>query len=166
MMAGDDSNHSCSFLHYFMASFPTNAQRRIIHLTNRKLRTKDVDEIDVGDLLKFFGICMLITKFEFGSRSELWSRDTRCAYILVAALGESTGMGRNRFDEIWSCLTFSNQVGEQPEWMSHAAFCWQLVDDFVKDFNEHRRVNFQPSETVCLCIVVDYITHGITDLYR
>ena len=147
---GDDVNLTRSCLHYFEAAFPSNALRRILHLTNRKLRAKEVDEIDMGELYKFFGICILVTKFEFSSRRDLWSTISNCRYIPPASIGENTGMSRNRFDEIWSSLTFSEQEEERPDYMSHAAHRWQLVDDFVQDFNDHRRSNFSPSEVVRL----------------
>jgi hypothetical protein len=151
MTEGDDPDQKRTMMQYFMAVFPNNSMRRIIQLTNKKLRDKDIDEIDVGDLLKFFGICIVITKFEFGSRAELWSRTPSCPYIPAVCLGETTGMGRNRFDEIWHALTFSNQLEERPEWMSQHEYRWSRVDDFVNDFNEHRRANFRPSEVVRLC---------------
>jgi hypothetical protein len=116
--AGDDPRGERTMLDYFMSVFPPNASRRIILLTNEKLRAKELEEIDLGDLLKFFGILILITKFKFGNRSSLWSSRAECRYIPAPRFGDTTGMPRHRFDDIWRALTFSEQPPERPHGMS------------------------------------------------
>jgi hypothetical protein len=77
----------------------------------------------------------------------------------------TTGMTRDCFEEIWSVLTFSHQEPERPHGMSSAAYRWTLVDDFVDDFNRHRRARFRPSENVSL-MTSESITNITTlDLY-
>ena len=34
--------------------------------------------------------------------------------------------------------------------MSHKRHCWQLVDDFVQNFNNHRSNNFKPGTKICV----------------
>jgi Transposase IS4 len=59
-------------LDYFMACFPPQAMRNIIALTNKKLCEDDQQEMEMGELLKFFGVLILITQFEFNSQRDLW----------------------------------------------------------------------------------------------
>jgi hypothetical protein len=54
-------------LDYFMACFPPQAMRNIIALMSKKLREDDLQEMEMGELLKFFGVLILITRFEFNS---------------------------------------------------------------------------------------------------
>jgi hypothetical protein len=56
---------------YFMAAFP---QSHIVHmeqLTSKALQTKGKREISPGELLKFFGVLILGTRYKFGKRSDL-----------------------------------------------------------------------------------------------
>lgn len=151
MEDGDDTAGKRPLLEYFMATMPPAALKRIIRLMNEKLNKAGLEELDVGELIKFFGVLLLITRFEFGDRASLWSTKMDNPYIPAVCLGETTGMRRNQFDSIWRYLTFSECPDEQPEWVtSSAAHRWMHVDDFVTDFNCHRRANFRPSEIICI----------------
>jgi Transposase IS4 len=118
----------------------------------------------MAELLRFFGVCILITRTQFGRRRELWGRASGSKYIAPANL-QTTGMSRSRFEELWSVLSFSHQEPERPHGMSAADYRWTLVDDFVDDFNRHRQARFRPSETVS-STTVQSISNIITpDLY-
>jgi hypothetical protein len=54
-------------LDYFLACFPPQAMRNIIALTNKKLHIDDLQEMEMGELLKLFGVLILTTWFEFNS---------------------------------------------------------------------------------------------------
>jgi Transposase IS4 len=132
---------------YFMATMPGTTLRRIVNLTNKKLQEKEMEPMCMAELLRFFGICILITHCEFENRRDLWSLSTGCRFLTPASLGQ-TGMSRNRFEALWTMLTFSKQEPTMPEEMSSQEYRWQLVDDFVEDYNRHRRSCFRPSESV------------------
>jgi Transposase IS4 len=134
-------------LDYFMATMPGSTLRRIVNDTNDKLWDKDMEQITIAELLRFFGVCILITRCEFENRRDLWSLATGCKFLNPANLG-MTGMSRNRFEAIWIMLTFSKQEPTKPDEMSSQEYRWQLVDDFVDDYNRHRRSCFRPSERV------------------
>jgi Transposase IS4 len=103
----------------------------------------------VGEILKFFGIMILCTKFEFRSRSSLWSTTSVSKYIPAPSFG-TTGMSRMRFDDLWRYIRWSRQPVERPPDMTSEQFRWRLVDDFVGAFNDHRASTFQPSEMICV----------------
>jgi hypothetical protein len=48
----------------------------IVSLTNIQLTKKGNMATTRQEMLKFFGVCILATKFEFGSRAELWASQT------------------------------------------------------------------------------------------
>jgi Transposase IS4 len=148
MEPNDDlSDSKRSPIDYFMATMPGSTLRRIVSETSEKLCDKDMEPICIAELLRFFGVCILITRCEFEQRRDLWSLSTGCRFLNPANLG-MTGMSRNRFEAIWTMLTFSKQEPTKPDDMSSGEHRWQLVDDFVDDYNRHRRSCFRPSERV------------------
>jgi Transposase IS4 len=130
-------------LEYFLACMPPATIKRILKETNKKLTMHESSLLDIAELLRFFGICILVTRFEFESRRDLWSVNTSTKFIPPANFA-LTGMSRNRFEEIWSLMTFSCQPPVRPDNMSTQDYRWMLVDDFVTDYNKHRRVRFRP----------------------
>ena len=101
------------------------------------------------EIIKLFGILILITRFKFGSRASLWSPIQAFKYIPSASFGR-TGMSRKRFDVLFSCLRFSKHPEVRPSDMHSLAWRWTLVDDFIKAFNKHRERHFIPSEVICV----------------
>jgi Transposase IS4 len=124
---------------------PPTSIKRILRETNKKLLEQEADELGIAELLRFFGVCILVIRMQFGRRRELWGRVTGSKYIVPANFA-ATGMLRNRFKEIWSLLLFSHQEEVQPYGMSSADYRWTLVDNFVDDYNCHRVARFKPSE--------------------
>lgn len=102
-----------------------------------------------GEILKFFGVIILATRFEFGSRASLWSTTASAKYEQAPAFGR-TSMSRKRFDEIWSSIRFSQQPTVRPDGMSSEQHRWLLVDNFVANFNDYRVSNFSPSDLICV----------------
>ena len=99
------------------------------------------------EAVKFLGILLLITRFEFGSQRDLWSAFRRSNYIPAANLGK-TGISKNRFDQLIKCWRWSHQPEQRPTNMSSEEFRWMLVEDFVELFNDWRAKNFCPGENV------------------
>eukprot|EP00542_Grammatophora_oceanica_P010949 CAMPEP_0194045412 /NCGR_PEP_ID=MMETSP0009_2-20130614/16765_1 /TAXON_ID=210454 /ORGANISM="Grammatophora oceanica, Strain CCMP 410" /LENGTH=100 /DNA_ID=CAMNT_0038690263 /DNA_START=168 /DNA_END=467 /DNA_ORIENTATION=+ len=58
-------------------------------------------------------------------------------------------MARHRFDDIWSAIRFSDQPTVRPEDMTSEQYRWRLVDDFVDNFNLHRRTHVIPGPCIC-----------------
>jgi hypothetical protein len=47
-------------------------------------------------------------------------------------------------------MRFSAQPMERPDHLSSEEYGWLLVSDFVRFFNEHRAIQFFPSERICV----------------
>ena len=137
---GDDQN-SYSCLEYFLVLFPPEQLQLILQLTNNELAMARKNYTTAGDIVKFFGVMLLVTQFEFGSRASLWSNVTTNKYIPAPLFG-LTGMPRKWFDDLWMCIRFSDQPRNRPSDMTSEQYHWRLVDDFVKNFNEHQAQNF------------------------
>ena len=146
LVAGQDT---MSRLDYFLLMFPPTHLQDMARLTNTVLAAQSSERTSCGELLKFFGILILASKFEFKSIRSLWSTTAPSKYIPAPAFGR-TGMARRRFDDLWKCIRWSNQPSERPDGMTSEQYRWRLVDDFVDKFNEHRAAAFQPSELLCV----------------
>jgi hypothetical protein len=135
---------------YFMAVFPPEQLLRMVRLTNEKLIAKKKKaSMTTGELLKFIGVLILGTRFEFGSRADLWKTEATSRLLNPPAFGRKTGMSRGRFDDVWSCLTFS-RLAVRMEDQCSAEHRWQLVADFAQSINAHREANFTPSDLICV----------------
>ena len=79
----NDTNkvETMSRLDLFLMMFPPTQLQHIINLTNRNLRKEGRRETSKGEIVKFFGIIILGTKFEFASRRDLWETASKSKYI-------------------------------------------------------------------------------------
>ena len=127
----------CSCLDYFFLMFPPKQLSLMVELTNIQLAQKGKKLTTKGEIVRFLGVCILITRFECpGGRRTLWSKKPISKYIPAPALGK-TEMSRPRFDDLWSCIRFSRQPEHRPAGMSSETYRWSLVQDFVDNFNKH-----------------------------
>jgi hypothetical protein len=122
----------------------------ILRLTNIQLRSAGLSkDTTKGEILKFFGIIILASRFEFRSRASLWSSTAPSKYVPAANFGH-TGMTRVRFDNIWKYIRFSDQPDVSPDNISSEQHRWRLVDDFVTNFSDHQAETFIPSQRICV----------------
>ena len=148
----NDTNiiESMSRLDIFLLMFPPQQLQHIINLTNTNLRKEGQRDTTKGEIVKFFGIIILGTRFEFRARRDLWNTTSKSEFIDPPRFGQKTGMGRERFDHLWSAIRFSDQPAEREPDEDSSVYRWKLVDDFVKHFNEYRAGTYSPSD--CLCV--------------
>lgn len=95
-----------------------------------------------GELLKFFGMPILITRCELMERVTLWSVHSKCKCIPSCDFSGRTGMPRDRFNAVMSHLVWSVQPETRPEGMTSKACCWPLVEDFVRNFTTTGSASF------------------------
>jgi Transposase IS4 len=77
---------------YFMAVFLPDHLLRMVRLTNERLITKKRPCMTAAELLKFIGVLILGTRFEFGSRADLWKTEATSRLFNSPAFGRETGM--------------------------------------------------------------------------
>lgn len=146
---GSDPSARESRLDYFLLLFPHKALIHIVEETSASLLADGCQPTTVEEVIAFFGVVILATRFEFGSRASLWSENAYSRFHPAPHFGR-TGIGRRRFDDIWSNLRFSVQPDIRPEDVSSEEYRWMMVNDFVKFFNEHRHEQFIPSDRICV----------------
>ena len=74
--------------------FPPEQLQLILQLTNNKLAMARKNYTTAGEIVKFFGVMLLVTQFEFGSRASLWSNMSTNNNIPAPSFG-LTGMHRS-----------------------------------------------------------------------
>ena len=146
---GEGNPNLHSRLDYFMMMFPYRQLEGEVRWTNIQLHKARKQPTTAGELIKYKGIQLLATRFQFNSRSDLWSTTTQwCRYIPAPYFGR-TGMSRQWFDDLTSCLRCSLQPSQQLPGETSETYRWKLVDDFVAHFNLHRYHTFVPSQMLC-----------------
>ena len=110
---GGDNQNLYSRLEYFLILLPPQQLQLILQLTNNELAIARKNYTTAGEIVKFFGVMLLVTRFEFGSRASLWSNMTTNKYIPAPSFG-LTGMPRKRFDNLLMCIWFSEQPLNRP----------------------------------------------------
>jgi hypothetical protein len=121
----------------------------MVRLTNIQLHLKELALTTKGEVLKWFGIVILMTKFEFSKRATLWQTVANSKYLPAPKFG-ATGMSRNRFDDLFACIRWSEQPIVRTEETTSEDYRWMLIDGFVRNFNEHRASYFNPSDLICV----------------
>ena len=142
-------NRLFSRLDVFLMSMPPKALDDIVKNVSIELVKRSKKPTNTQEVLRFIGVVILATKFEFRCRKDLWSTTALSKYIPAPKFG-STGIARDRFDDMWACFQTGNQPPERPDNLLSEAYRWLLVDGFVDRFNEHRAKFFSPSDRICV----------------
>ena len=114
---GGDHQNSYSCLEYFLMLFPPEQLQLILQLTNNELAMVRKNYTTAGEIVKFFGVLLLVTWFEFRSRASLWSNMSTNKYIPAPSFG-LTGMPWKWFNDLWMCIRFSDQPRNHPSEMT------------------------------------------------
>ena len=80
-----------SLLAIFFLMFPPDHLIVIINLTNKRLHLQGHEDTTKGEIIKFFGVIILGTKFVFGKRRELWNTSSVSHLIDPPNFGARTG---------------------------------------------------------------------------
>ena len=129
--------------------FPPEEIELILRITIYQLEEHSIKTTSIGEILKFFGIWILATRFEFGSRHALWSNTTSSKYIPGPSFVK-TGMVCNRSDNLWQHIGFSDRKDTHSGEMSSEKFQWTSINHFVTNFNKHCVKIFIPGANVCV----------------
>lgn len=134
---------------FFLMLFPPQKLTAMVRMINKQLISKSLLQTSTVEMLKFFGVMVLCTRFKFGSGAALWSRRAPGKYVPAPSFG-TIGMARQRFDALWAAVQFCEKLSVRPASMGSERNRWLLVDDFVTRFNEHRAMYFNSSDRICV----------------
>ena len=149
---GCNYDSSISRLDVFLQMYPTAALNIMHQATNDNIKRNSNNNMTATkqELLKFIGIIILSTKYDWNDRSNLWSTTNASKYEMAPNFGEKTGMSRNRFDLLWKLMRYSHQPPERPEGMNSETYRWMLVQDFVDAINTHRALWYYVTDRICV----------------
>ena len=128
----------------FMWMFPNTYLGKIVEITSHELEQKVRRRTTGGEILRFFGIIILMTRMKFSSRRSLWSRDRISKYVPSPELGKV--MNRQRFEDLVQCVTFSHASERGTPYNNR----WTLVNGFLDAINDHMLAQFTPSHMICV----------------
>jgi Transposase IS4 len=94
--------------------YPQEQINSMVQLTNAQLCIHRKEEMTRGELICFFGTMILVTRFQFNGRHDLWSTQPRTRFVGAPKLGEKTGFSCHSFDDLWKHLKWSYQPREKP----------------------------------------------------
>jgi len=146
----NDNTSKYTPYNFFMACFPGDQLKSMVDLTSIALRVAGLPSTTTGKILKWLGITVLITRFQFADRASLWSCDPPSKYVPSPNIGAKTGMARARYDSLLQHMVWSFQPRVREEGMSSESYRWLLVSDFVDRINNHRKRYFSPSNVICV----------------
>lgn len=129
----------------FMSMFPLSHLHVITNLTNIRLENLRLQPVTPGEILKFFGMLVLMTRFSFSNRRDLW-KESGSKYIPGPCFGKI--MSRRRFEAILMNICFSDTSERDDEPLTDSR--WSLVSGFLKAINEHRQHYVRPSDHICV----------------
>ena len=84
---GSNTGTQLSRLDYFLMMFPPESLRHIVTLTNAQLAKCNLDEMDVAEFLRWFGVVLLISRCEFSLQRELWEVRNHSKFLPAVELG-------------------------------------------------------------------------------
>ena len=93
--------HSCFW--YFSLAFPMRHLNIIEELTNQELAKINQPSTNKKEILKFFRILLLIPRLPDVPQKKMWRSEPSTPYGVAPDLGR-TGMSKNRFERLISCI--------------------------------------------------------------
>ena len=147
---GNEKYSKMSRLDAWLISYPPKQLELSRVETLKKLQKIHPNDVfTTKEQVTFLGVCLLMTRTNYsGSRRNLWDGRQMYSKYINGQDFNKTGMGRNRFELIWTCYVWSVQPDVRPPEMTSAEYRWMLIRDHVDNFNRHRAVNFHPGGTL------------------
>jgi hypothetical protein len=119
-------------------------------LMNINLTAAKKKEVTMGELLKFYGVYILVSRGRPRARRDLWEGESASKYVKQAQDFSRTGMTRHRFEEMLSAWEFSDAPNEKPDGMPYLKYAWLKLDVFIKRFNKHMVTKYHSTEQLCI----------------
>ena len=111
----------------------------MVSYTNDAMQSRGLRLITIGEMLKFFGVLILMNRIEFSSRRSHWSSQGSRKYLRQPQFGNI--IARTRFEALRKNVTFSFPA----DWSDR----WGLIRDFIVAITDHRSSHVIPSQNIC-----------------
>ena len=112
-------------------------------LTNARLEKRNLQSVTTGELLRLFGLLILLTRFIVSAHRDLWK--TSLKYSPTLDFGKiMSRKGLNLFYATYASVTFPSTKIQF--WQSR----WSLFRGFMKAINDHRQSYVYQSDHLCV----------------
>ena len=125
---------------FFMWTFLGRQLSNIIEYTNRKLIDCDLPVTTRGEVLKYIGILIRMTRCGFSDRRTLWSPSSASKYLATQNFEDI--MSRQRFEDLRQNMVFSKDCDTYGR--------WGCVCEFISAINDHRSSQVIPCDRICV----------------
>ena len=135
---------------YFFMMFPMTHTQAIVQLTNEGLSDNNKVPTTAGMILKFFGMIILCTKFEFKSWSSLWSTTAASNMFQLHPLGQQVWVecALMIFGGIFAGASSLLSVRQKWAQKNFVGGWWTIL--LKASMADHRASTFQPSDVICV----------------
>ena len=106
---------------------------KTVALTNVLLSSRSHSLTNGSEILKSLGSVVLISRFQFATRRDLWISESNYKYVPAPKFENIMALGR--FESLRACLSCSD--GGPPGDEANGDR-WRLVDGLIKAINMHR----------------------------
>jgi hypothetical protein len=135
-------------LQAFLMSMPPAQLDKELELMDANLKRLGKPGTSKRELLRFYGVIILISRLRPHDCRELWNGKSHSKYIIGQDLSR-TGITRHWFDDMLTCWEVGECPKERPTDMEYSTWAWMKIDCYVTNFNEHR-ATYTPSDRVCV----------------
>lgn len=133
----------------FLIMMPPDQLDTELRLMNENLKAKKKSEATMGELLKFYGVCILVSRVRPHARRDLWNAESDSKYVAAHDFSK-TGITRHRFEDMLGAWEFSDFVKEKPADMPYSDWAWSKLDGYVERLNKHMAKRYSPTEQICI----------------
>ena len=137
----------------FQWMFPIVFLSTIVQNTNKSLCSSCIRPTTAGEILKVFGVLILMTRFTFGPRRELWRRDSNHRYVPPPHFG--LFMAMQLFEDLRRHLSFCTSSAKPTDIYTNLEDTrgdqarWDLCEGFLDAINAHRQQFVNPCDYIC-----------------
>ena len=100
-------------LDFFLDILPIYQLDLIVNLTNADLKRVIFPATTSREMINCFSVLILIMRYEFSSRRDMWSSKYQCKCIKLPGK-VTTGLLRPSFDHLWPFVQFSRHQHPRP----------------------------------------------------
>jgi hypothetical protein len=141
---GNSNFENMTPLEAFLMMMPPDELNLNLELTNKNLKLSSKKELSLfQELLHWFGMTLLMSALIFRRDCRtLWEGGGSISKYLPPLDLKVTEMSCNCWEDIWYAIRWSHQLSEKLPKMTSERYQWMLVDDNVRNFNDHRASTF------------------------
>lgn len=107
----------------------------IVGLTNERIERNGDRLMMLAEIMKFFGMLVLMTKYSVGNKKDLWKAASATKYRLIVSFGRF--ISRHVYEKF--CTTSKFSLVLESEKFLNSTFGWSMVNGFLYKSNDLKK---------------------------